>query len=265
MRRSSSTNIVKTRSPATPNSSASISVCPGNGEPLAQIASLFNGAVTMPAIAPWRASSAAFSTYCDGGPAALAVDDAVAQLDDVGEIEHLDQRRVGGHVADAIDGPDLEVEPTARHRLLQHTGVADHDRPYGLAGARIGQRLDDDLRTDPRRIADRHGHEGAIVIHLHPSHTDFTSRASVESSPTRPPLVTIANPSQPPPASRPAPHNGWGSTVARTPSAPSASTRQAAVNPPLATTPAHREPARREASRSDGGRLRRLDRHRGGA
>ena len=77
-------------------------------------------------------------------------------------VDHLDRPRRALRVARPLDLPERDLHADCRHRLLEDTRVAEHDRDAPLRGARIGQRLDRGFRPDTGGVA--HGDRDAGTI-----------------------------------------------------------------------------------------------------
>ena len=115
------------------------------------MAALLSGAVTMTAILPRQRQLHRLDDVLIGGLAAgggdLAVDDLVAVLGrDVDDGYHavaraVERIHVGQARAEQLVGALEEVE------------IADHRRGAAMLGRHLLQRLDDDLRADPGRVA----------------------------------------------------------------------------------------------------------------
>ncbi len=179
---------------------------PGNLRPPAFAASLLIGPVTMPSTSPLARERARALDPLQAGAALVGDDLAEAHVADVVEVDQVDDAALAPRLGRVLDAAQLEVEPAALDHLREHAVVADHGRHQVVVGGALGERLGHDLGADPRGIAQ--GQRERRPSHPSSFHRSSTSAASVSSSPTRPPFVTMGRPDHGPPAIVPRAHSG---------------------------------------------------------
>ena len=124
-----------------PHSSAMYSVCPENGRPESVTASLLSGAVTMASASPRRHNSVAMRTY-----ATPAAPQRASSLPKAKPVRSSSPSRVSWSCA----------WPSGIRSALHHgqdARVAHHDPASQRGDLRVGQRLEDDFRTDAGGVA----------------------------------------------------------------------------------------------------------------